>query len=121
MQDLVILAADKDLEFALKGLLARGKALGIRSLKFDIFVEPEHDPGCALRGVGFLSHFADHYHHGLLIFDHEGSGQEAALRAAKKPRSSSLYRQIGERASLSRCTDEAFLELKDTLIGWFPQ
>jgi hypothetical protein len=203
MKDLVILAADKDLEFALKGLLARPQALGIRPLDVDIFVEPEHDPACALRGVGFLTHFEEQYRHGLLIFDHEGSGQEAtqpqelqrslneelessvwggrakvivlwpelevwiwsdsphvdevagwknrtpglrlwltekgfwieneikptrpkeafeaALRVAKKPRSSSLYRQIAERVSFRRCTDAAFLELKNILIGWFPQ
>ncbi len=203
MKDLVILAADKDLEFALRGILARPEALGIRPLDVDIFVEPEHDPACALRGVGFLSNFADQYQHGLLIFDHEGSGQEAtpphelqrrlngelensawggrarvivllpelevwiwsdsphvdetagwknktpglrawltekglwkekeikparpkeafeaALRAAKKPRSSSLYKQIAQRASFRRCTDAAFLELKNILTGWFSQ
>ena len=40
MKDLVILAADKDLEHALKGLLARPEALGTRPVDADIFVEP---------------------------------------------------------------------------------
>ena len=80
MKDLVVLAADKDLQFALEGLLARPESLGIRSIEKDIFVEPEHDPGCALRGVEFLRTFANQYRHGLLIFDHEGSGRERQAR-----------------------------------------
>ena len=65
MKDLVVLAADKDLQFTLEGLLARPEALGIRPIERDIFVDPEHDPGCALRGVEFLSPFANEYRHGL--------------------------------------------------------
>ena len=33
MKDLVILAADKDLEFALRGMLSRPEALGIRPVE----------------------------------------------------------------------------------------
>lgn len=77
MKDLVILAADKDMEHALTGLLARPRALGIRPIAFDVFVHPEHDPGCALRGATFLSNFAAQYLHGLILFDHEGSGRES--------------------------------------------
>ena len=77
MKDLVILAADKDLEHTLKGLLARPEALGIRRVEADVFVEPEHDPACALRGVDFLANLSGQYGHGLLIFDHKGSGKEA--------------------------------------------
>ena len=79
MKDLVILAADKDLEFALRGMLSRPEALGIRPVEAntDIFVEPEHDPACALRGVDFLDNLSEQYRYGLLIFDYEGSGKEA--------------------------------------------
>ena len=64
------------MEFALNGLLSRPEALGIRRLSCDVFVEPEHDPACALRGVELLSQFASQYKHGLLMFDYEGSGRE---------------------------------------------
>lgn len=79
MKDLVILAADKDLEFALRGMLSRPEALGIRPVEAntDIFVEPEHDPACALRGVDFLDNLSEQYRYGSLIFDYEGSGKEA--------------------------------------------
>ena len=75
-KDLVILAADKDMENALAGLLTRRQSLGLREVNADIQVHQEHDPGCAQRGVAFLSIFARQYRHGLLIFDHQGSGRE---------------------------------------------
>ena len=76
-RDLVVLVADKDMQHALKGLLSRPKALGIRPIAHDIYLHPQHDPACARRGVSFLSGFAAQYRHGLLLFDHEGSGCEA--------------------------------------------
>ena len=79
MKDLVILAADKDLEFALRGMLSRPEALGMRTVEEDIFVHPEHDPACALRGVDFLDNLSGQYRYSLLIFDHEGSGKEATV------------------------------------------
>ena len=77
MKDLVVLAADKDLQHALRGLLGRPEALGIRPIEEDIRVHPEHDPACALRGVDLLANLSGHYRYGLLIFDHEGSGRES--------------------------------------------
>ncbi len=203
MKDLVILAADKDLEFALKGLLDRPEAIGIRAISADIFVEPEHDPACALRGVEFLTHFEAQYQNALLMFDHEGSGKEsmtrealqeelnadfvhtawgerakaivlepeleawvwsnsphvdnvtgwrdreprlrnwmedngwlqadavkperpkeafeAALRQARRPRSSSLYKRLADNVSVRRCTDVSFTEFCETLRKWFPK
>lgn len=76
MKDLVIVVADKNLEHALNGLLSRPEALGIRAIEADIYRHPQHDPGCAVHGVEFISNFANQYRHGLLMFDHEGSGKE---------------------------------------------
>ena len=76
MKDLVVLAADKDMEHALKGLFARPEALGIRAIEADILIHPHHDPACAVRGVEFLSNLSERYDYGLLMFDHEGSGRE---------------------------------------------
>lgn len=45
---------------------------------------------------------------------------EAALEKAKRPRSSYIYAQIAEKASLQNCTDTAFQKLKTTLKTWFP-
>jgi len=45
---------------------------------------------------------------------------EWALRQRRKPRSSLVYRRLAESVGLGRCTDEAFLTLKNALCRWFP-
>lgn len=44
---------------------------------------------------------------------------EDALRHVKKPRSSSIYLQLAERVSFARCSDRAFIKLKNCLQEWF--
>lgn len=44
---------------------------------------------------------------------------EAVLKRTKKPRSSSIYKQIAERASWRNCTDPAFLKMIEVLSTWF--
>jgi len=46
---------------------------------------------------------------------------EAALRVPDLPRSSALYQHIASRISLPRCKDEAFIRLRNQLLGWFPK
>ncbi len=76
-KDLVVLAADRHMQSALSRLLrSRTAALRMRDVASDVFAHPQHDPGCAREGVSFLARFAGAYEHGLLVFDHEGSGKE---------------------------------------------
>lgn len=42
-----------------------------------------------------------------------------ALRRARRPLSSAIFREIASRVSFERCTDGSFLRLKDTLVEWF--
>lgn len=51
---------------------------------------------------------------------HPKEALEAALRNVKKPRSSSIYAEIGSKLSLKKCTDPSFLRLKSHLRIWFP-
>jgi hypothetical protein len=44
---------------------------------------------------------------------------ESALKKVYIPRSSAIYRQIAGNVSFKRCTDPAFLKLKEKLIQWF--
>lgn len=79
-KDLVALVADNDMAFVLRGLFSRPEALGIRSIKADIQIHPQHDSACAVRGVSALSKLSQLYDYGLLMFDYEGSGQEQLSR-----------------------------------------
>lgn len=199
---LIVLTADKNMEFAVRGVLTRCKSLGVQEITADFRVHPENDPGCLVRGHDFLKPFVNQYRHALILLDREGSGQEKetretlekliernlvqtgwedraaaividpeleiwtwsdsphveyslgwkgkdpdlwswllsrgyldkgkikpsrpkealedALRIARRPRSSSLYLQLAEKVSLTRCNDPSFMKLKDILKSWFP-
>lgn len=80
MRDLIVLAADKHMESAVRAIIHRYHSLTIRQISATIIRHPHRDPGCVNEGVGFLSQYADQYRHGLLIFDHEGSGREGIDR-----------------------------------------
>jgi hypothetical protein len=51
---------------------------------------------------------------------HPKEAMESALRHVRMARSSSIYKQLAEQVGLGRCTDQAFLKLKDVLQSWFP-
>lgn len=44
---------------------------------------------------------------------------ERVLFEVRRPRSSSLYGDLGRRVSVRACTDPAFIKLRGTLTGWF--
>jgi hypothetical protein len=81
-KDLVVLTADKNIEFAVRALLSsRLAALAIRQVNFDVFPHPERDPGCRLRAHDFLRASLRTYEHALVIFDRHGCGSEHRGRA----------------------------------------
>lgn len=47
------------------------------------------------------------------------AAMEWALRRAKLPRSSSMYRMLASKVSIQRCEDRSFLRLTELLRGWF--
>ena len=79
-KDLVLLTADKNCEFTVRGLLSRHASLGIRVVSADIFVHPERDPGCLLKSDVFLAAFRNSHSHAIVIFDREGCGRERCNR-----------------------------------------
>ncbi len=77
MKDLVVLTADKNMEAAVKTLVEkRHESSGIRQMQADVFVHPERDAGVFLRAHIFLQPFRNEYRYALVMFDHEGCGQE---------------------------------------------
>jgi len=77
MKDLVVLVADSNMKAAVQTLIEkRHKSLGIRQVQMDVFVHPERDAGVLLKAHIFLQQFRNEYRYALVMFDHEGCGQE---------------------------------------------
>jgi hypothetical protein len=76
MKDLVLLVADKNAQFALRGALQRLEALGIRPTDFEFRVHPGRDGGARKSGPEVLALERRRFRHGLLVLDLEGSGTD---------------------------------------------
>jgi len=76
MQDLVLLVADKNMQFALRGALARPEALGVRPLSYDFRTHMGRDGGVRTTGPDVLSGERNRFSHALMVLDYEGSGGE---------------------------------------------
>ena len=74
--DLILLVADKNIEYGVRGLLGRPQALGIRAVTSKIYVHPQRDPACAQKPHEFLRQFSRDYDRALVLFDHQGCGME---------------------------------------------
>jgi hypothetical protein len=83
VKDLIVLAADGQMEATVRGLLThRRPSLQIREITADIYVHPEKDPGCLLRGHDFLRPFCRQYQYTLILCDRDGCGQQDRPREA---------------------------------------
>lgn len=81
-KDLVVLVADKNAHFALRGALNRPKALGIRTIEFEFQVHPQRDGGVRKNGPELLRAERKSFSHAVLMLDFEGSG--SSCRTAKE-------------------------------------
>jgi len=78
MKDLLILAADQDAELLIKALLEKiPNVEKISSIDFEIIRHPQRDAGVATDAVEFVRPYINDYRYVMIIFDYEGSGQEA--------------------------------------------
>ena len=71
-KDLIVLAADLDIENTINGLLSRPSKLKVRPPSFDIRRHPGRDPGCRKHAAELLRPLLGKYRHALVIFDREG-------------------------------------------------
>ena len=76
VRDLIVLAADKNFDYGLRGLLSRPSALGTHVIDAQILVHPRRDPGCLREAHDFLRPFHRDFRRALVVFDREGSGRE---------------------------------------------
>ncbi len=70
----MVLASDKDIEFALRGLFGRYQALEIRPVDFEVVVHPNRDPGCYHTSHELLAPYAGECDHALVVFDRAWEG-----------------------------------------------
>lgn len=81
MKDLIVLTADKNMEYLIRGLLPRIPQIEhLRSFKFDPLVHPHRDPGIYNEADEFLRNFIDKYRYALVILDRIGCGREEKSR-----------------------------------------
>jgi len=96
MKDLIVLVADKNMEFLIKGLFPRiPRVEGLRNFSFDSFVHPFRDPGIVHEADKFLRPFSDKYAYSLVILDYEGSGQEDKSREIIETEISEKLNRVG--------------------------
>jgi hypothetical protein len=74
MKDLVVLVADKNMEFALKGILNRPRSLNIRNISFEIRVHSNRDAGVRTTGINLLTIDRPLFSNALMLLDFEGCG-----------------------------------------------
>ncbi len=74
MQDLVLLVADKNMQFALQGALSRPEALGIRPILYEFRSHLGRDGGVRTSGSRILAGERNRFRHALMLLDFEGCG-----------------------------------------------
>lgn len=81
MKDLIILTADKNTDFLLRGLLPRIPTVEhLSPFSYDIFVHPLRDAGVYNNAHEFLRPFIEKYKYAIVVLDHEGCGRERHTR-----------------------------------------
>jgi hypothetical protein len=81
MKDLIVLTADKNMEFLVRGLFPRIPQIEhFRNFNFDPLIHPHRDPGIYNEADEFLRNFINKYRYALVILDRIGCGREEKSR-----------------------------------------
>lgn len=87
---LIVLAADRDIEEAMRALLGRPESLGMRPVLFECRRHPNRDPGCRANAAEFLRPFRNRFSHALVVFDREGCGSSESRNTIERTVGSEL-------------------------------
>jgi hypothetical protein len=98
MPDLVVLVADKNMEYALRAGLERHEALGIRPISFHVVQHAERDSGVRTTGAQLVGLERRNFTHALVILDHEGSGADVLPEVLEEQLDRQLTAQWGSQA-----------------------
>ena len=110
-KDLVALVADKNMQFALRGILDTHKRLGIRPIDFVTYPHPKKDPGVFATCHDFLRPLQSMASFALVMFDCHGCGSAS-------PREH-LETEIGRRLAQNGWNDRsAVIAIEPELENW---
>lgn len=82
MKDLAVLVADKNMDFAMRGILGRPKSIGIRVVSYGITPHGGRAEGVRTSGPETLARLRKEFSHGIMMLDWEGSGSKAESAVA---------------------------------------
>ncbi|MFN4258581.1 MAG: methylation-associated defense system protein MAD4 [Gemmataceae bacterium] len=124
--DLVVLVADMDTEFTVRGLLSRPDALAIRPITYSMICHPDRDSGCYRGCADALRPLVNKFRHALVMFDHHGCGQEKLSRTELEAETENQLRRSGweDRAAVVVIDPELEIwvwsdsPLVDDVLGW---
>jgi len=113
MKNLVVLVADKNMEFLIQGLLPRIPDIEqVINFNFDIFIHPHRDSGIVNEADDFLRPLQDKYKYAIVILDHSGCGKENKKRE-------DLENEIEQNLDKCGWTDRAcVVVIKPELENW---
>ncbi len=89
---LIVLAADRDIEETLRGVLDRPECLGMRRVFVECRRHPNRDAGCRANAAEFLRPFLNRFSHALVVFDREGCGSTEPRSVIEQELESELAR-----------------------------
>jgi len=75
--DLVVLAADGNIEQSIRGLLNRLNALSIREIRVEFITHPNKDSGCRLTAHSLLRGYLSCTRYAVVLLDYEGCGENS--------------------------------------------
>ncbi len=76
VKDLIVLAADKQMQRTIETLLNhRSESLRIANLSADVLRHPKKDPGCRTAARGILTPLRNEYRKAMVMFDFHGCGE----------------------------------------------
>lgn len=74
MKDLIVLVADKNMEFAVKGILQRNESFNIRETSHEVIRHSQNDPGVYRTAHDLLKIYVRKYRYAIVMLDREGCG-----------------------------------------------
>ena len=76
VKDLIVLVADKNMEYTIRAGLERPESLGVRPITFEILQHIQRDGGVRSTGPELIRLRRRTFTHALVVFDYEGSGAQ---------------------------------------------